>query len=237
VVAVSSPGFDAEAGASPAVLDRLPPAVHSGFVHAYAASLHTVFLSAVPIAAVAFLLTWFLQEVPLRETAAAPDQSQALAPTSVPASDDSADEVVRALSSLARREDRHRIYTELAGAAGLDLDPRSTWLLYRLDGRAKVDQATLAGALQLSTEDIHALVAPLTGAGLVEVDGSSGATVTPAGHAAIERLVAARRARLEAGLGSWADEQDARLAQKLDELARDLLRDPDRRHRLVTGTW
>ncbi len=230
------PGFDAEAGASPAALDRLPPAVHSGFVHAYAASLHTVFLSAVPVAAVAFLLSWFLREVPLRETAAAPDQSQALAPTSVPATDDSADEVVRALSSLARREDRHRIYTELAGAAGLDLDPRSTWVLYRLDGRAKVDEATLAGDLHLSREEVQTLVAPLTGAGLVEVDGSAGATVTQAGHAAIERLVAARRARLEARLGSWVDEHDARLAQKLDELARDLLRDPDRRHRLLAGT-
>ena len=229
-------GFNAEAGASPAALAQLPPAVHSGFIHAYAASLHTVFLSAVPIAAVAFLLTWWLQEVPLRQTASAPDQSQALAPTSMPAVEDSADEVVRVLSLLARREDRHRIYTELAADAGLDLDPRSTWLLYRLDGRPEIDAAALARTLHLQPGDIERLVAPLARERLVTLGGSpaSTATVTPAGHAAIERLVAARRARLEARLGTWADEHDERLAQKLDELARDLLRDPHRRRRLLT---
>ncbi len=35
-------GFNAQAGASPAVLAKLPPAVHSGVIHAYAASLQTV---------------------------------------------------------------------------------------------------------------------------------------------------------------------------------------------------
>jgi EmrB/QacA subfamily drug resistance transporter len=226
------PGFDAEAGASPAALAKLPPAVHDGFIHAYAASLHTVFLSAVPIAAVAFLLTWFLKEVPLRETAAAPAQAQALAPTAMPALDDSADEVVRALSLLAGREDRSQVYAELAAAADVDLDPRSTWLLYRLDLRHKMDTATLRRDLQLAPEDIDRLAAPLLAAGLVRLDDGT-VTVTPAGHAALERLVAARRARLEARLGSWADEHDVRLARKLDELARDLLRDPERRRDVV----
>jgi MFS family permease len=224
-------GFNAEAGASPAALAKLPPAVHDGFIHAYAASLHTVFLSAVPIAGVAFLLTWWLKEVPLRETAAAPDQTQALAPTAMPAVEEPADEVVRALSLLASREDRHRIYTELAAAAGVDLDPRSTWLLYRLDRRPELDLHAVAANLHVDPDDLRSLAAPLTRAGFVDLDGT--AIVTQQGHAAIERLVAARRARIEARLGTWADAHDARLAEKLDELARDLFRDPDRRHRLL----
>jgi EmrB/QacA subfamily drug resistance transporter len=230
------PGFDAEAGASPAALAQLPPAVHSGFIHAYAASLHTVFLSAVPIAAVAFVLSWWLQEVPLRQTASAPDQSQALAPTAMPAVEDSADEVVRALSLLERREDRHRIYTDLAADAGLDLDPRSTWLLYRLDGRPLEGTPALAKSLHVRPDEISRLVAPLVRERLVSLDDAPTptASITPAGHAAIERLVAARRTRLEARLGTWADEHDTLLAQRLDELARDLFRDPDRRHRLLT---
>jgi EmrB/QacA subfamily drug resistance transporter len=227
------PGFNAEAGASPASLAKLPPAVHDGFIHAYAASLHTVFLSAVPIAGVAFVLTWFLQEVPLRQTAAAPDQAQALAPTAMPAVDDSADEVVRALSLLARRDDRHRIYTDLAADAGVDLDPRSTWLLYRLDGRPELDVATIAANLRLDPSQLRDLTAPLARAGFVDMDGPSTVSLTAAGHAAIQRLVAARRARLEARLGTWADEHDARLAEKLDQLARDLLRDPERRRHLL----
>ena len=229
------PGFNAEAGASPASLAKLPPAVHDGFIHAYAASLHTVFLAAVPIAGVAFLFAWFLREVPLRQTAAAPDQTQALAPTAMPAVEEPAEEVVRALSLLASREDRHRVYTELATAAGLELDPRSTWLLYRLDGRPELDLPTIAANLHWEPDQIRTLAAPLTRAGFVDFDGRT-ARVTPAGHAAIEDLVAARRARLEARLGSWADEHDARLAAKLDELARDLFRDPDRRHGLLANS-
>ena len=107
-------GFNASAGASPAGLAKLPPAVHAGYIHAFAASLHTVFLVAVPIAAVAFALTWLLKEVPLRQAASAPDPAQVLVPNAVPEARDSADEVLRALSVLARKEDRVRVYTALA---------------------------------------------------------------------------------------------------------------------------
>jgi len=54
--------------ANPAVLSALPPALHSGIVQAFADSLHVVFLAAVPFTAVAFLLTLWLREIPLRRT-------------------------------------------------------------------------------------------------------------------------------------------------------------------------
>jgi EmrB/QacA subfamily drug resistance transporter len=230
-------GFSATAGASPAALKRLPPAVHSGFVHAYAASLHTVFLWAVPIAAAAFALTWLLKEVPLRQAVAAPDQSQSLAPTAVPAAGDSADEVMRILSVLARREDRTRIYAELAAAAGLPLDPRSTWALFRLDGHPEVDLGALSHQFGVTPEQGRTLFAGLLGAGLVTEEPPGGATIklTPSGLTAIEGLVAARRARLAGRLGRWSDEADARLAAKLGALARDLLDDPHWREGHLDG--
>ena len=218
------PGFQAAAGASPAVLDRLPPAVHSGFVHAYASSLHTVFLAAVPISAVAFALTWLLQEVPLRQAVTSPDQAQSLAPTSMPAAGDSADEVVRILSVLARREDRERIYQDLAASAGIGLDPRSTWILFRLDGRFRLD----AAGLGFDAAEVASITGPLVEGGLVTVE-QAVVHLTPDGQVAIERLVAARRARLTQRLGSWSEEMDAELVARLDELARDLLRDPGSR--------
>lgn len=231
------PGFKATAGASPAALERLPPAVHSGFVHAYAASLHTVFLAAIPISAVAFLLTWLLQEVPLRQAVAASDQGQSLAPTSVPATSDSADEVVRALSLLERGEDRIRIYRDLAATAGVGLDPRSTWVLFRLEGRVEEDLPGFARRFDMTVDQVCELIAPLVDAGFVEVEPPAGparrARLTDDGTVAIERLVAARQARLTARLGSWSDELDARLAARLNELARDLLRDPGRREELL----
>ena len=55
--------------ASPAQLDALPPAIHHGYVLAFSDSLHAVFLIGAPIALLAFALTWFLKDLPLRDRA------------------------------------------------------------------------------------------------------------------------------------------------------------------------
>ncbi len=52
---------------SPERLAALPADVHNGVVEAFANSLGDVFLWAVPLALVGFLVSWFLKEVPLRE--------------------------------------------------------------------------------------------------------------------------------------------------------------------------
>lgn len=231
-------GFNASAGASPAVLAKLPPAVHAGYIHAFAASLHTVFLIAVPITAVAFALTWLLKEVPLRKTASVPDPAQVIAPTAMPAARDSADEVTRALSVLARKEDRARVYEELAKTASVDLDPRSTWVLFRLDGHPRLDLSALAAAIDVTTGQLSPLLAPLEEAGYVRITPAAQtspmtAQLTPAGAAAIERLVRARQQGLTRLLGGWSAELDAQLAAELQQLTRDLLRDPARRNQLL----
>jgi hypothetical protein len=51
------------------VLSHLPAVVHQGFVAGYAESIQTVFLVAVPIAALAFLATWFIPQVELKQWA------------------------------------------------------------------------------------------------------------------------------------------------------------------------
>ena len=59
-------GFSA-ADATPALLAHLPAAVHQGFVAGYAESIQTVFMVAVPIAALAFLATWLIPQVELKQ--------------------------------------------------------------------------------------------------------------------------------------------------------------------------
>ena len=54
---------------NPAQLKALPAPIHNGFVEAFAHSLQTVFLVGVPFGVLAFVLTWFLKEVPLRTQA------------------------------------------------------------------------------------------------------------------------------------------------------------------------
>jgi hypothetical protein len=62
---------------NPASLAHLPTAIHTGLINAVSESLHVVFLAAVPILVIAFLLTLLMREVPLRTRA-----------SGVPAADD-----------------------------------------------------------------------------------------------------------------------------------------------------
>lgn len=55
------------ASISPAQLTHLAPVVRTGVVEAYASTIQTLFVIAVPIAAVAFLLTFLLPEIRLRK--------------------------------------------------------------------------------------------------------------------------------------------------------------------------
>ena len=59
-------GFSA-AGVTPAVVGHLPAAVRAGFVAGYAETIQTVFLLAVPVAALAFLAVWLIPQVQLRQ--------------------------------------------------------------------------------------------------------------------------------------------------------------------------
>jgi EmrB/QacA subfamily drug resistance transporter len=84
-------GFNS-ADATPALLSHLPAAVHAGFVAGYAESIQTVFLVAVPIAALAFLASWLIPQVELKQwpeasaEVPAPDMAAAaaVAPAALP---------------------------------------------------------------------------------------------------------------------------------------------------------
>ena len=62
------PGVKGPSSATPKAVNALPLHVHSLYVHAFSNALHPVFLVGAAISALAFVLSWFLQEVPLRKT-------------------------------------------------------------------------------------------------------------------------------------------------------------------------
>jgi EmrB/QacA subfamily drug resistance transporter len=66
--------------ADPETLARLSPPVHHGYVLAYAHSLQTVFLIAVPLGVLAFALTWLLPEQPLRQSVQTGEQAESSVP-------------------------------------------------------------------------------------------------------------------------------------------------------------
>jgi EmrB/QacA subfamily drug resistance transporter len=63
---VTLPHGFSSADVTPAVLSHLSAAVRDGFVAGYAESIQTVFLIAVPIAALAFVATWFIPQLELK---------------------------------------------------------------------------------------------------------------------------------------------------------------------------
>ena len=102
------------------------------YISGYAASLQTVFLVAVPFGALAFLLSWTLKDVPLRDHDRPPDPADTLAPTSRPTIRTSDQEMERALTALISREHRREVYAHLASAADVQTTPRAAWLLLRV---------------------------------------------------------------------------------------------------------
>jgi EmrB/QacA subfamily drug resistance transporter len=77
---------------NPAALQHLPPLIHMGLIDAVAQSLHVVFLAAVPVLAVGFLLSLLLREVPLQTRAQrAAANAEALGLDVVPGSEAASD--------------------------------------------------------------------------------------------------------------------------------------------------
>jgi EmrB/QacA subfamily drug resistance transporter len=66
-----SPGLPPQDATVPEALHSHPASVIAPVVSAYATTIHTVFLAAAPVAVVAFVLSLFLKQVPLRDAARA----------------------------------------------------------------------------------------------------------------------------------------------------------------------
>jgi EmrB/QacA subfamily drug resistance transporter len=225
------PGFNPEsATADPEALTGLSAGLHAAVVHAYALALQPVFLIAVPIALVAFALSWFLPEMPLRGAAGAPDIGEGLGATAPGRS--SVDEVERALSRLASTDIRRRGYERLAAMAGLDLPAGSCWVLTRLAKQGVVAGEELARQAGIDVDRGRPYLDRLVAEEMV-VRSNGTLMLTASGHAAADRLFAARRQGLRELLADWSPEQHAELAELLNHLSRAILGD-DADRRLIS---
>jgi len=217
-------GLSITAGVSPSQMARLPGPLRLLIGTGFSRSLDTVFSVAVPVAGVAFLLTLLLPEVPLRRTTEVTDPADTLAPTAIPHTASSRDEIARALSVLARRENREQIYRWLATEAALDLSPPACWLLLRIDGHEGRDAAQMAEHLHVPVESVDRYGDELADAAMVERRRPEAPFVlTVTGRAALDRLGAARRRGLEELLHGWSPREHAEVVHMVARLASDLM--------------
>jgi EmrB/QacA subfamily drug resistance transporter len=211
---------------NPRLLSHLPPAIHSGVIDAYAASLQTVFRSAIPIAAFAFGLSWLLPEVKLRKTVAATDPGETFG---MPANRSSQQELERALSVLDQRENRVALYQRINAKAGLNgLRPAASCLLSRIDEQPGGSLNRLAEELKVSAPELAPSVDQLSRRGLISTQPDSGSptsplTLTQEGQAALERLRSARSQELAELLDGWSPDEHPELTARLKTLARDYI--------------
>jgi len=226
------PGFKlSSVQANPDLLHKLPATLRAPVLHAYAQSIDQIFLYAAPVAAAAFVLSWFLREVPLRKTAGAADLGEGLG--AVSAERTSVEEIERALLRLADGDMRRKGYERIAALSGLDLPGGSCWVLARLAKHGNVAGVELAKEAGVSVERGRPYVDKLVDRGMVErADGML--LLTPAGSAAADRVFAARREGLELLLADWSPEQHADLARMLDRLSHALMGEDADRRMLVT---
>jgi DNA-binding MarR family transcriptional regulator len=220
-------GFSAAtAEANPSLLKKLPPAIKADVLHAYSLALHPVFLYAIPVALIAFVLSWFLREVPLRATSSAGIGEGIGA---APPERSSVDEVERSLVRLGSADIRRRGYERLTALAGLDLPPGSSWILTRLAKQGAVAGEELARQANVPTDYGRPFVDRLVSEGMV-VRSNGTLVLTDSGHEAADRLFAARREGLRQLLADWSPDEYAELGELLTKLSRALLGEDADRH-------
>ncbi len=209
----------------PGSLASLPPAVRDAYVNAYATSLHPVFELAALLALAAFACTWFLQERPLRESVSDQSIGDSFASPRDPAS---VEELEARLGSLSRRENRYRVYKHIAEVAQLQLGPRATWLLLRLEDEPRFTADGLATRLDLPAARITPLLTELRNQQLIsEVDEPAGTfELSETGISAAARIHDARCRELERFLAGWRADQHPEILQLLDRFARSLRAKP-----------
>jgi EmrB/QacA subfamily drug resistance transporter len=221
------PGFSLNA-ANPAAIHSLPPAVQAGVIDGIAHTVQTMFLIGVPIAFVAFLLSWTLPEIALRKSIRTSEPAEQLG---LPEPRTSLGEVQRLLERAASHENRHELYQMLADRAGLDLPPGAAWLLYRLADRPDATVEEVGARLKVDPDRLRQAAEALVSAGQVEqVDtgGRRSLVLTADGHDAIERLAAARRDSLTELLEGWDPGDHPEVVTMIRSLAAALLADDDR---------
>ncbi len=217
---------------NPAALDKLPAPIHAGYVHAFTNALGTVFEVAAAVAVVAFLLSWALQERPLRDSVAA--GSGVGESFAVPKEGDSLAEISRALSVLVGREGRRRLAAGVTARAGVDLSPAAAWLLVRLHEKPDADLAHMCRRFAVPTAVSERALQELEDRGLVRAE-NGGRELDPGAGELVQRLIAERRASLARLLDGWSPERYDDLAALLTRLAHELEREPTRNQLVPVG--
>jgi EmrB/QacA subfamily drug resistance transporter len=209
---------------NPQQIAHLPAALHAAYLHAFTTSLSSVFIVAALVAVVAFVLSWFIRALPLRETIGTGDLVDTYA---APRDSDSLAEVANMLGRLDRREGAREIVARIAARAGVDISPAGCWLLARLSEDGTIELSVLAARSQVDLNTLVGAREELSDLALIGAcrDAPSCYEPTADGQAALERLTRTGEQRLSDLLEDWRPEEHEELARLISTLAREFFID------------
>jgi hypothetical protein len=207
--------------AEPSSIQALPPGIREQYVAAVMAALQPVFTVAAGVAALGFVLTCLLKELPLRGVA----PIEGLEGFAMPRDATSLQELERIVTALMARENRWRVYADLATRAGLDLPAGELWLLARLGEREPVTVDALSAELTVPLNKLRGPLDALCRRALAERNNDGRVQLTAMGAEMRDRVLAARRKGLADLLTRWEPHKHPEVVALLERLVETLVRD------------
>ena len=200
--------------ANPAAIQQLPVRIRDTYTGAFSDSLATVFFVGAAILALAFLLSWLIEERPLRQTVETTGVGEAFA---APSSGDS----LRELARLLGRERAQAMIERTVDASGVGLPAGPAWLLVQAhEGVDLNDSDAITKNRPIDAAWVDQQVDLLKERGLVDDH-----QLTDRGHATAERLIDTARESLSARVADWTPGEDPRLNDAIARIARELTRE------------
>ena len=171
----------------------------------------------------AFALSWFIPEVPLRKSVTSDGIGESFA---VPKDASSLHELAARAADLARRENRHEVYEALAERAGVTLTPDEIWTLHRVDELEPASGADLVERVGPDRERLTPVFRGLRENGLITARRRDGRDPLFALGQRPRRRRGTARARSEQIselLDDWAPETHPEIQRLIAELTRSLV--------------
>ncbi len=221
----ASPGVSPAVTHTPKALHALPADRVVPIVHAYAQSLEKVFLWAVPVALVGFLLALALEEVPLRGSskASAGDLGDAFG---MPTQEGSERRLERAVAATWRVWGREQL-PQILHRSGSTLSIATAWGVTEIMRFTRVrGTAVIADIARWHRVPAAVLEPTFAQLGALGMASRSNGTLmlTDAGQAEVDRLTSAMRAWLVEQLADWEQSPDEQqIGQAVDRIARRML--------------
>ncbi|MBN9246450.1 MAG: MFS transporter, partial [Hyphomicrobium sp.] len=189
----------------------------------FVASLHPVFHTASLLAFLAFMLSFAIEEVPLRSSITS---KPATDPLLIPRDATSLAELERIVERITARENRWRVYQSAAARLDVDLQPDELWLVARLGERGgKAEKDVLRGLLGPKDGRPPRPFSRIEAAGMARAAGDA-IELTEKGQSVYDQLLRQREDDLRHMLRDWDRNEHPEVRAMLKEMANSFASSP-----------